>query len=87
VAVTTDTLLGSASPVTGALELELEAVLETELDAELMLELLPPPTTPPLGVLELPPPQPVRDSATANQMACFNFALSSLRIICRYLDM
>jgi hypothetical protein len=85
VAVTTDTLLGSASPVTGALELELEALLETELDVELMLELLPPPTTTLVGALELPPPHALSSAAAINQIACLKFPLSSLKCICRYL--
>jgi hypothetical protein len=84
VAVTTETLLGSASPVTAALELELEALLETELDVELILELLPPPTTP-LPLDELPPLQALSSTAAINHAACFKVSLSSLRPICRYL--
>ncbi len=71
VAVTTDTLLGNARPVTAALdELALEALLAAELDTELRLELLPPPTTTPLVLPEEPPPQAVSVNVAANHIAC-----------------
>ena len=71
--------------MTGALELELEALLETELDVELILELLPPPTTTLVGVLELPPLHALSSATASNQVACLRFLLSSLKCICRYL--
>jgi len=77
-AVTTDTLLGSANPVTDALlELALELTLEAELDTELRLELLPPPTAPPLE-LEEPPPQALIANAMASHTMCFNLSLLSM---------
>jgi hypothetical protein len=81
VAVTTDTPLGNASPVTLALELELE--LELELD-ELMLELLPPPIIAP-PVLVPPPLQALINTTSSSHAPCLNIALSSLSFICRYL--
>lgn len=77
-AVTTDTLLGSANPVTDAL---LELALELTLEEELRLELLLPPATAPFELEELPPPQALSNNATASQAMCFVFVLSSIELI------
>ena len=74
----------SESIVYAKIPIEIGVYRQSE-DEELMLELLPPPTTTLVGVLELPPLHALSSTTATNQIACLRFPLSSLEFICRYL--